>query len=461
MRIDTALHRRLLELARASGASLFMVLQAGLAALLSRLGAGEDIPIGTPVAGRGEQALEDLVGFFVNTLVLRTDVAGDPSFRELLHRVRAFDLEAYEHQDLPFERLVEALQPTRSLARHPLFQVMFVLQNTPESGLSLPGLSARAEPLSCEVAKFDLTLDLVECLGPQRNPQGIEGALEFSRDLFEQGTAQSIAARFVRLLNAAVATPDAPLYRLDILDAGERHTLEEFNATAHPLPEATLPELFEAQVARTPEAVAVVCDADTVTYAELNARANRLAHHLIGLGVGPECLVGVCLERSVDMVVAILGILKAGGAYLPLDPEYPESRLALMLTDTRATVLLTRGCRTSSLLKHDGGTVDLDIDRDAIARQSSESLAAEIGADNLAYVMYTSGSTGRPRGVGVPHRAIVRLLFGTDYVRLDESVSLLQLSPTSFDASTFELWGRCCMAAGVSCFRVGSPWQPR
>ena len=251
LRLDAGLHRGLRELAQASGASLFMVLQAGLAALLSRLGAGEDIPIGSPIAGRGEDALENLVGFFVNTLVLRTDVSGDPSFRELLARVRSFDLDAYEQQEVPFERVVEALQPSRSLARHPLFQVMLVLQNAPGQELALPGLALCPEEVMLDVTKFALTLELGERFGPEGEPLGIEGGLEYSVDLFEQETVEAMAARFVRLLETALATPDAPLHRLDILAPEERHMLlKEFNDTVRPLPEATLPELFEAQVAR-------------------------------------------------------------------------------------------------------------------------------------------------------------------------------------------------------------------
>ena len=247
------LHGRLRELAQASKASLFMVLQAGLAALLSRLGGGEDIPIGTPIAGRGESALENLVGFFVNTLVLRTDVSGDPSFRELLARIRGFDLDAYGQQDVPFERVVEALQPARSLARHPLFQVMLVLQNAPNPELALAGLALYPEPALLNVAKFDLTLSLGERLGPGGQPLGIEGGLEYSVDLFDEGSVQSMAERFVRLLAAAAATPDAPLHRLEILDAQERHMLlEEFNDTARPLPEARCPNSLRRRW-RTPQ----------------------------------------------------------------------------------------------------------------------------------------------------------------------------------------------------------------
>ena len=258
--LDARLHRRLLDLANASGASLFMVLQAGLAALLSRLGAGVDIPIGSPIAGRGDQSLEELVGFFVNTLVLRTDVSGKPSFRELVGRVRAFDLEAYENQDVPFERVVEALRPSRTLARHPLFQVMLVFQNTPGADASLPGLTASPEPLVSEVAKFDLTLDLSERRDNGGELLGIDGELEYSLDLFERETAEAVAARFVRLLRAAVESPDLPLHRLEILAPDERQRLlESFNDTASPVPDVTIPELFEAQAQRTPEARGAWC----------------------------------------------------------------------------------------------------------------------------------------------------------------------------------------------------------
>ena len=249
--VEAELHAGLLELARTEGASLFMVVQAGLAALLSRLGGGEDIAIGSPVAGRGEEALEELVGFFVNTLVLRTDVSGNPSFRELVRRVRAFDLEAYDHQDVPFDRVVEALQPARSLARHPLFQVMLEWRDTPGAEPALPGLRVNYEPLTLPVAKFDMTLGLGERLGPGGEPRGIRGGLEFSRDLFDEGTVQAMATRLVRLLEAAVRSPDLPVRQLAILGAAERHmVLQGFNATVRPVPAATLLELFAAQVER-------------------------------------------------------------------------------------------------------------------------------------------------------------------------------------------------------------------
>ena len=340
--LPASLHGGLVDLARASGASLFMVLQAGLAALLTRLGSGEDIAIGSPIAGRTDSALDELVGFFVNTLVLRTDTSGNPSFRELVGRVRAGNLAAYGHQELPFERLVEVLNPARSLARHPLFQVMLVLQNNAAAGLELAGLDVRFEPVAGASAKFDLSLSLGERRGVDGSPAGISGTLEYASDLFEASSVAALGERLVRLLEAAVADPGRAIGSLELLAPAERHTiLREWNATAHAVAPATLPELFAAQAAKTPAATAVVFEDQSLTYAELDARSSQLAHHLRALGVGPEVVVGLCVERSLEMLVGLLGILKAGGAYLPLDPAYPAERIAFMLDDARAPVLLT------------------------------------------------------------------------------------------------------------------------
>ena len=331
-----------------------MVLQAGLSALLTRLGAGSDIAIGSPIAGRTDSALDDLVGFFVNTLVLRTDTSGAPSFRELVGRVRASNLAAYSHQELPFERLVEVLNPSRSLSRHPLFQVMLVLQNNAELRPELLGLEAGFEAVSTASAKFDLSLSLAERRGFDGTPAGIEGALEYASDLFDRSSVEAIAGRLVRLLEGAVADPDRAIGRLDILSPAERHTiLREWNDTARAVPGKTLPELFAAQVARTPAADAVVFEDERLSYGELDARSSQLAHHLRGLGVGPEVVVGLCIERSLAMLVGLLGILKAGGAYLPLDPDYPPERLAFMLADAGAPVLLTRAALRAHLPAHD------------------------------------------------------------------------------------------------------------
>ncbi|HXL18912.1 MAG TPA: condensation domain-containing protein, partial [Streptosporangiaceae bacterium] len=442
LRLSPDLHRRLLALARDSQASLFMVLQAGLAALLTRLGAGTDIPIGSPVAGRSDSALDDLVGFFVNTLVLRTDTAGQPGFRELIARVRAANLAAYTHQELPFERLVEILNPVRSLSRHPLFQVMLAFQNDPDVSPELPGLSTRFEAVDTATAKFDLSLGLNEQRAPDGTPQGIEGVFEYSTELFDRGSVEAMAGRLVRLLEAAVADPDQPIGRLDILTPEERRTiLEEWNDTARSIPASTLPELFEAQAARTPQAVAVVFEERRLTYAELNARANQLAHHLQGLGVGPETVVGLCVERSLEMVVGLMGILKAGAAYLPLDPGYPPERLAYMLGDARAPVLLTHAALLDRLPEHHAQVICLDADWEEISLHSLTAPAHVATSNNLAYVIYTSGSTGQPKGVGVLHCNIVRLVQNANFVDLTPNDVFLHLAPLAFDASTFEIWG--------------------
>ena len=361
--IEAELHHALLALAREDGASLFMVLQAALAALLTRLGAGTDIPIGSPIAGRTDSALDDLVGFFVNTLVLRTDTAGNPSFRGLIARVRSINLAAYSHQDFPFERLVEALNPARSLARHPLFQVMLAFQTNAASNLELPGLSATFEPVETAATKFDLSLSLGERRAADGTPAGIAGVVEYATDLFDRHSIEALGDRLVRLLAAAVATPDLPIGSLDILGPDERDTiLRGWNDTAREIAPATLPELFAAQAARTPDAVALVFETQSLTYAQLDARANQLAHHLRGLGVGPETVVGLCVERSLEMVVGLLGILKAGGAYLPLDPAYPAGRLAFMLEDAGAPILVTHSALIDRLPANGARTLCLDAD---------------------------------------------------------------------------------------------------
>ena len=308
LQISAELHGGLLGLARANGASLFMVLHAGVAALLTRLGAGTDIAIGSPIAGRTDEALEELIGFFVNTLVLRSDTSANPSFGELLARVRAVDLAAYAHQELPFERLVELLNPVRSLARHPLFQVMLAFQNTPEAVLELPGIIATSEPIAINTAKFDLLFNLSERRAPDGRPEGIAGLIEYRSDLFARSSVEAMGRRLVALLEAVVADPSQPIGRIELLEPEERRQiLFEWNATAREVPQATLPALLEAQVERSPEAIALVFEESTLSYAELNAQANRLAHLLISRGVGPETLVAIALPRSIEMVVGLLG----------------------------------------------------------------------------------------------------------------------------------------------------------
>ncbi|MGW9433771.1 condensation domain-containing protein, partial [Streptomyces decoyicus] len=341
MELDAEVHRGMVRLAREHQVSVFMVVQAGIAALLTRLGAGTDIPIGSPIAGRTDDALEELVGFFVNTLVLRTDTSGDPTFAELLGRVREADLAAYAHQDVPFERLVEIVNPTRSLSHHPLFQVMLTFQNN-DAELALPGLTAQGYALDVASAKFDLSFDVEEQHDGSGVPSGMRGSVEFATDLFDRRTAENIAAWLERLLRNAVEDASRPIGELDVLAEQERELLlNGWNDTARDVADATLAELFEAQVARTPDAAALEHDGIQLTYGELNARANQLAHHLISRNVGPEQIVALALPRTIDVVVAILAVAKTGAAYLPVDPDYPADRIAYLFSDARPTLLIT------------------------------------------------------------------------------------------------------------------------
>ncbi|MFE2531488.1 non-ribosomal peptide synthase/polyketide synthase [Streptomyces sp. NPDC059371] len=414
--LSPALERRLRELARAEGASMFMVAQAAVAALLHRLGAGDDIPLGAPVSGRGDEGLENLVGFFVNSLVLRTDLSGAPGFTDLVRRVRETDLAAYDHQELPFERLVEALNPQRSLARHPLFQVMVVHLGEPGGVPELPGLKARREPVGPPSAKFDLSFDFVE----QGEGAGIQGWIEYSADLFDDSTVQRMAHRLVTLLEQVAADPARPVRDLDVLDEDEsRDAVERWNDTAHEVPATTLVELFRAQASRTPDAFALIAGEQRLTYGELESKVERTARVLAGLGAGPERTVAVALPRSADLVVALLAVQRTGAAYLPIDAEHPPERSAFMLADARPVYVL------------DGPPPD----------GPEGELPASVDPSNPAYVIYTSGSTGRPKAVQVPHRGIVnRLLWMQDTYGLTDSDRVLQKTPAGFDVSVWEFF---------------------
>ncbi|MFJ1938893.1 non-ribosomal peptide synthase/polyketide synthase [Kitasatospora sp. NPDC088160] len=425
VRLDADLHQALRDLAAARGASMFMVLQAGLAALLTRLGAGTDIPVGSPIAGRTDEALDELVGFFVNTLVLRTDTGGDPGFAELLGRVRQKALSAYDHQDVPFEYLVEVVNPARSLAHHPLFQIMLALQNAPLGEFALPGLETGHLEAPTGTARVDLTFSLAEQFRPDGAPDGLVGAVEYATDLFDAPTVELLFERLARLLRAAVADPDRPISRIDIMPVEERRRLlAGSNGAAAELPRAAVPELFARQVRATPEAVAVVAGGTELTYAELDQRAGRLARALIRQGVRPETPVAVMLDRSAELVVAILAIIKAGGAYVPLDSRFPSSRIDLILRESGAALVLTREVLTALV-------------RSEAADPSDVEVPCEPG--QLAYIMYTSGSTGRPKGVAVTHRDVAGLALTPEW-RGGGHERVLMHSPTAFDLSTYELW---------------------
>jgi amino acid adenylation domain-containing protein len=443
--LSAELSDRLKTVSRQEGVTLFMTLLAAFQILLYRYTGQEDIPVGTPIAGRTRPETESLIGFFVNTLVLRTDLSGNPSFREILARVRKVALEAYNHQDLPFEKLVEDLNPDRTLSQTPLFQALFAFQNMPRESAKMSGLDVTAVDLDKHIAKFDLYMRMWD------ETSGLQGAFEYSSDIYNDSTIARVARGFEVLLEGIVADPDLRLVDLPILPHSERQKLlSEWNDTKKNFPKLKcLHQVFEAQAEKTPDAVAVKFENQQLAYRELNARANRLARYLQQLGVGPDVLVGLCVERSLELVIGILGILKAGGAYLPLDPGYPRERLAFMLQDSGVQVLLTQE-RLLDRLPHDGAqTICLDRDWQLISQELDSNPDIPASSENLAYVIYTSGSTGQPKGVTVRHRGVIRLLFGVDYVTLDRNQTILQLAPLSFDASTFEIWG--ALLHGATC----------
>ncbi|MBT2400287.1 non-ribosomal peptide synthetase, partial [Streptomyces sp. ISL-100] len=417
LEVPAEVHARLAQVARAEGVTMFMALQAALAMLLSRLGAGSDLPIGTANAGRTDAALEDLVGFFVNTLVVRTDLSGDPTFRDVLGRVRKTSLSALAHQDVPFEKLVEELAPTRSMARHPLFQVMLTVQNNAEARLDLHGAQAVALSEGELAARFDLDFSVAEVFDGTGAPAGLRGALIVAADLFDGETAERIAERWVRVLDQLAGAPALSLSAVEVLDEGERHRLlTEWNDTAALMPASTVPELFAEQVVRTPDAVAVACDGVELSYAELDRRANRLARLLLARDVAPESVVGVSLRRSPELLVAILAVLKVGGAYLPIDPELPEDRITFMIDDALPSVVVTTA-GLSGVVSPGVTRVVLDDPQTARdlaaldgAAPSGDQLLGELLPDHPAYIIYTSGSTGRPKGVMVPHAGLTNYL---------------------------------------------------
>ncbi|MFD0417054.1 amino acid adenylation domain-containing protein [Streptomyces sp. NPDC127108] len=466
---DAELHRRLSALAQETGTSLFMVLQAGLAALLTRLGAGSDIPIGSPIAGRTDQGLDRSVGFFVNTLVIRNDTSGNPAFRDLLHRVRDVSLNAYEHQDVPFEYLVDDLNPPRAIGRHPLFQVSLVVQNAPAPRLDVPGLAIATDLLHPGSARFDLLLNIEERFTEDGRPAGLTGFFEYSTDLFDPGSVDAVATRLARLLSAAADDPHLPIGRLDVLSAKERRLLlEEWNDTTRPIPPLTAVDLFEQQVTSTPDAPAVVFGEVRLSYAELNARANRLAHRLIAEGTGPEQVVALALPRSAELIVALVAVLKTGAAYLPVDPRHPADRIAFMLRDAAPACVVTAR-DVDCELPADVPRVHLDTDVDGPATDPRDSdRISPLTPANGAYVLYTSGSTGRPKGVLVPHANVVDLvLWGRETLGTAHLAHALAATPLTFDVSVFEIFGPLLSGGVVEVVadvlslgeRMDGPWR--
>jgi amino acid adenylation domain-containing protein/non-ribosomal peptide synthase protein (TIGR01720 family) len=427
----------LIRLSRQADTTLFVVMMAAFNVLLSRCSGQDDICVGYPIANRNRRDIENLIGFFVNTQVLRTDLSGNPTFTELLGRVRKNTLDAQNNQDLPFERLIEALKLERELNRTPLFQTMLVYQNAPMDALSISELHFKLADANMNAAKFDLTLNV------SKSEDTLRCGFNYSTDLFDEATMVRMAEHLQQLLEGIVKCPDVLVSELPLLTLAERwQVLLDWNATEVDYPKGRyIHQLFEAQAEKTPDAVAVVFEGQTQSYSELNARANQLAHYLQRKGVGPDVLVGICVERSVEMVVGLLGILKAGGAYLPLDPSYPQDRLVFMLSDVAPPVVLTQA---GLLERHGFGVAKvlcLDSDWPKLANEIATNPGVKLRPENLAYCIYTSGSTGQPKGAGVPHQGILnRLQWMKQQYRLDAGDCILQKTPYSFDVSVWEFF---------------------
>ncbi|MEM8531177.1 MAG: amino acid adenylation domain-containing protein [Chloroflexota bacterium] len=435
--LSSTVSNELTQLAQREGATLFMTLLAAFHVFLCRYSGQHDTVIGTPISGRTHPEVDSLIGCFVNLLVMRADTAGNPTFRQFLRQVRTNALDAYAHQDMPFEQLVDVLQPIRDMSRFPLFQVAFMLGHQPRAFEPPSGLTLHALEAPNVTAKYDLVLDL------QTSAEGLQGTLEYNTDLFDMATIARLVQHFQTLLNHIVVNPNQQLADLSLITATERNQLlNEWNATQVDYPRnVSIPRLFADQAADTPTALACVFDDQRLTYAELDQRTNQLAHYLGTCGVIPGNYVAVCLERSVDFVVAIIAILKAGAAYVPLDPTYPAERIAMMLADSQARVVLTQAYLAEYFASTQLMVIALDGSHaSAISQQPTTFPSVALTAEHPAYMMYTSGSTGQPKGVIIPHCAISRLVLHTNYITLSARDRIAWASNTSFDASTFELW---------------------
>ncbi|MCC3587269.1 non-ribosomal peptide synthetase [Microcoleus sp. PH2017_30_WIL_O_A] len=446
--LPLSLTERLKDLSRREGVTLFMTLMAAFQTLLYRYTGQTDIPVGTVANLRNRQELEGMIGYFLNTLVVRTDLSGNPTFKELLARVREVTIGAYTHQELPFQKLVEEIQPERNLSYNPLFQVVFVLE---PPLAEMDGWRISQLDIDTGTAKFDLNLELDE------RPSGIIGRIEYNTDLFEASTISRTIGHFQTLLEGIVSNPEQKISELPLLTEWERQQLVAWNNTATDYPQnACIHQLFEEQVERSPDAIALVFEDQQLTYKELNQRANQLAHYLGKLGVTAEIMVGICVERSLEMVVGLLGILKAGGAYVPLDPAYPPERLALMLEDAQVPVLLTQRRLVESLPKHQARVVCLDTDWEIIERQSEENPECSLTSENLAYVIYTSGSTGKPKGVLVGHRGLCNLAIAQIQIfDVQPNSRVLQFASLSFDVATSD-WVIALCSGATLCIAINN-----
>jgi amino acid adenylation domain-containing protein len=437
IRLSRALADQLVAFSRAQGATLFMTLLAGFQLLLSRYSNQDDIVVGVPIANRNRAELEEMIGFFANTLALRAKVSNGATFREVLTQVKDNTLSAYDHQDLPFEKLVEEIHPDRNLGQNPLFQVMFSLQNLVRPDFELAGLKLRFMDLGETTAKFDISVFLSE------TAQGVEGRIEYNTDLFDQLRIQRMIEHYRVLLSAAVSDPDRKAVELPVLTADERaQIVVDWNATQTEYPRnIPMHRLFEQQAERTPKAIALAMGSERITYRALDERANQLAHHLVECGVGAQTLVGIYLERSINMVVALLATLKAGGAYVPLDPAYPRDRIAFIVEDASLRVLITEGSLLGTLPPTQATVIHLDAEEQQISRQKRDTVGCETSSENLAYVLYTSGSTGKPKGVQITHRNLVNFLLSVQKEPgLSPHDTLLAVTTLSFDIAGLELY---------------------
>ena len=450
--LSKELTRKLKELCQKEESTLFMVLLAAYQTLLHRYTGEDDIVVGSPIAGRCLAETEQLIGLFINALALRVDLSGDPTFRELIARVKELELGAYAHQDLPFEMLVKEVQPDRSLAHNPLFQVMFVLQSESTSIKRVADLQVSHVPVENIAANFDLTLDVVE-----RDGQ-LECMFESNAELFDEDRITRLLGHFHNLLESIVADPRQRLSQLPLLSERERQQLlVDWNDTTTVYPaDKSVQQLFQEQAEFAPDSVALIFDDQRLTYRELNERANQLAHYLTNKGISAEARIGVCLERSPELIVSLLAILKAGGAYVPLDSSYPAARVAFMMEDAEVRVLLTQKSLSENFTGSETEVICLDELWEEIAREPMENSDCLTSADSLAYVMYTSGSTGTPKGVAVTHKNIVRLVRNTNYASFTREEVFLQFAPISFDASTFEIWGGLLNGARLALMPPGA-----